>query len=159
MEDLTIFAAKYVFFLPLMGIAYVYLQIKDNKTRNQFVALLLVSGAISLLIAQLLKAIIDNPRPFISDGVRPMIDSSRDNGFPSDHTLFSAFLAFCVWQYRKKLGLMMLIIAAIVGWARVAAGVHHTIDIVGSFAITGIVCLVAGHFIRAKFLAKNTTES
>jgi membrane-associated phospholipid phosphatase len=37
-----------------------------------------------------------------------------------------------------------LVIAALIGLARVVAGVHHLIDIIGSFVFAGIGVLVAG---------------
>lgn len=159
MDGLIIFAAKYLIILPLLIVAYVGYEIKGKKLRKQFIITLLITGAVSLLVAKLLKSVVDNPRPFITDGITPLFYASGDNGFPSDHTLLSAFLAFSVWQYRKNLGLAILALAVLIGWTRVAAGVHHGVDIIASLVITAAVCFTLGPLIRSKLMAKNTTES
>jgi len=55
---------------------------------------------------------------------------------------FSAFLGFVILKYSKNIGVIVLTLAAIIGIARVFAGVHHIEDIIGSFIITGIAALI-----------------
>ena len=35
-------------------------------------------------------------------------------------------------------GVLLLVLAVLIGWARVAAHIHHPIDILGSFVIAGL---------------------
>ena len=111
-----------------------------------------------MLLAVLGSYLFDNPRPFISDGVTPLFSSALDNGFPSDHTLLTAFLAFAVLVYSRRLGIALLILAFIVGWARVAGGVHHAVDVLGSFAIAGVAVLAAKS-IMDKQLKKDNSKT
>src|ERR1019366_457389 len=67
---------------------------------------------------------------------------AADNGFPSDHALFTSFLGFTMLLYSRSTGIFLLIIAVLVSWARVAAHIHNPRDIVGSFVIAAIAVVV-----------------
>ena len=111
-----------------------------------------------MLLAILGSYLFNNPRPFISDEVTPLFSSGLDNGFPSDHTLLAALLSFAALVYSRRLGVALLILAFIIGWARVAGGVHHGIDVLGSFAIAGVAVLAAKS-IMDKQLKKNNSNT
>jgi undecaprenyl-diphosphatase len=148
MDSLTSFAAKYLIIVPVAAVVYMLLNLKGQK-RKDFFILLVGVGILSLLFAKVGGHLYDDPRPYIKDGVTPLFAHSGDpNGFPSDHTLFSAFVGFVALSYSKKIGIILLVIAGLIGWARVAAGVHHFIDIIGSFAITGIAYLIVSSVMK-----------
>jgi membrane-associated phospholipid phosphatase len=63
-------------------------------------------------------------------------------------------LAFVVLYYSKKWGIFLLVVAALIGWARVAAHVHHAVDIIGSFVITAIVYLAVLKLLENKKVSK-----
>jgi undecaprenyl-diphosphatase len=147
MDGLTTFAAKYLIIVPLLAVIYIYIQLKTTE-RKRFLILLVATGLLSLVVAKIAAHLYWHPRPFISDGVKPLFTSSRDNGFPSDHTLLAAFLAFVSLSYSKKIGIGLLVVAVLVGWARVAAGVHHAVDVLGSFIITALAYLLARYLMR-----------
>jgi undecaprenyl-diphosphatase len=90
----------------------------------------------------------------VRDGVKPYFSSSTDNGFPSDHTALSTVVAAIVFTYKKAVGIILLLIALIIGAARVIAGVHHGQDIIGAFIISIIAVFLAKlltNFITNKF--------
>ena len=158
MDTLIISGAKYLILVPIIASFYVLYELKGNKHRRQFLTLLAVGGALSLLAAQAAEMLYNNPRPFIKDAVTPLFYATGENGFPSDHTLLASFLAFSVWQYRKKLGVLLVVVAILVGWARVAAGVHHAVDVAASILITGVICLTVGYFLQKQNNEKTTTN-
>jgi undecaprenyl-diphosphatase len=84
-----------------------------------------------------------DPRPFVSDGSRPLFAHPADNGFPSDHSAAAALLATVVARHRRVLGALVGVGAAVVAWARVAAHVHHAQDVVAGLGI-GVVGGLAG---------------
>lgn len=127
--------AKYLIVVPVLCAIYLIWKL-DSKNRREYIILLVTGGILSVVAAEIARKIYYDPRPFIKDGVTPLFSASRDNGFPSDHTLLAAFIAFATLFYSKKLGIALLIVAGMVGWARVYSGVHHFVDILGSFAIT-----------------------
>ena len=97
-----------------------------------------VFTAVCMLLASLGSHLINDPRPFVVGHFKPIVAHGNDNGFPSDHTLLSSFLGFVVLKYSRKLGLITLLLAALIGGARMAAGIHHLEDVVGSFIITAV---------------------
>ncbi len=155
MDTIIIFVGKYLFGISFVLIAYIFLKL-NNTRRKELVLLLIGGGLLSLLIAKIGSQLYFNPRPLISDNIIPLFAASDVNGFPSDHTLITAFLGFAALSYSKKLGLIMLVIAALVGWARVAAGVHHFVDVIGAFIFTGAATFVILKVL--KYRAKDTSS-
>ncbi len=101
----------------------------------------------ALVFARIATQLYDNPRPFMSDGVEALLSSSGGNGFPSDHTLLASFLGFSALLYSRKIGALLLVLAILVGWGRVAGGVHHGVDVVASFLIAGIAVLITNRIV------------
>lgn len=137
MHSLAIDIAKYLIALPVLASLYLLWKL-DRKTRWQYLYLLVIGGIASLIIAKIAGKLYSDPRPFVKDGITPLFYSARNNGFPSDHTLLSAFIGFATLPYSRKIGFSLLIIAGLIGWARVYSGVHHFVDVLGSFAITAV---------------------
>ena len=129
--------AKYFILLALLLAAYAWWRLPRNLKKS-YAILAIIAGVLTLLLAKIGSHIYSDPRPFVSDHVTPYFGHSTDNGFPSDHTLLAAFLAWFTIGYNRKIGWILIIVAVLIGGARVIAGVHHTIDIVGSLVIAGI---------------------
>jgi membrane-associated phospholipid phosphatase len=149
MNSLIVFVSKYFLLFPVAAVVYMFYSLNGNS-RKKFLFLLLSTAFISYIFAKLGGHFYYDPRPYIKDGVQPLFNHSNDpNGFPSDHTLLSACIGFVVLKFNKKLGITLLFVAALIGWARVAAHVHHLIDIVGSFIFTGIAFLISVAILNA----------
>jgi undecaprenyl-diphosphatase len=142
MDELIRIVANYFIILPILIILYVFIKLPKKQDRINFIILIITGGILSLLIAKLGAYFIYDPRPFVVGHFTPLIAHVSDNGFPSDHTLFSSFLGFAILKYSKKFGIAILVIAVLIGAARILAGVHHLEDIIGSFVIAGIAVLI-----------------
>ena len=137
MHLLITFVAKYCVAIPVLVVLYVFLKL-SKRQRLTFVVLLITSTVFALILVKIATTLRSDPRPFVRDGVIPYFKSSVDNGFPSDHTTFSALIGFAVVLYSRKLGIGLLILSLFIGSARVIAGVHHGQDIVGGFIIAAV---------------------
>ncbi len=115
----------------------------DTQNKIKFLIFGIITGLIALLLAKIGGALFYNARPFVSDNLVALMPHAADNGFPSDHTLMSAAIAATVYYFSKKLGLVILGLAIIIGVSRVLAHVHHPIDIIGSLVFATIGGLVA----------------
>jgi membrane-associated phospholipid phosphatase len=154
MDGLITFVAKYFILIPLVVAIYIFFKQKNDK-RQEMLIILFCTGVLSIILAKIGAHLYNDIRPYLSDGTPSLFPHSGDpNGFPSDHTLLSSFLAFVVLYYSKKWGIFLLVIAALIGWARVAAHVHHAVDIIGSFVITAIVYLVVLKLLENKKVSK-----
>ncbi len=141
MNELIIFAAKYLFLVSIVIIGIFFLSLPKADKKKMFL-LGLVSGVISLVLLKISAMIVQDPRPFVVNHVIPLIPHAADNGFPSDHTLITMWLATVVFLFNKRLGIVLMIISLIVGIARVLALVHHPVDIVGSVGIAIISIMI-----------------
>ena len=137
MHTLVIDIAKYLILVPPLVWLVVLAKLPKNQ-RWPFVVYTVIAGVITLLLMKLGATIYHDPRPFVRDGVHPYFTHAADNGFPSDHTIASSLLAFVVVRYRRYAGLALLVVALLIGTARVISGVHHGIDIVGAVAFAAI---------------------
>jgi undecaprenyl-diphosphatase len=135
MDFIVIAGAEYLIYLLL--IAFVYWVYSRGSNRMQVIVVTIVSAIVVFALSRLFSSLIDNPRPF-TEGLTPLFYHVSDNGFPSDHTLVSATIAFIIYVYNKRLGMLFLAGALTVGLCRVLANVHHLEDILGAVAIAGL---------------------
>ena len=138
MEQLVIFLAEY-FYLLVIAVAVIVALLLYRKHLVALAVAAICIGGGAYVIAKLLNRVILDPRPFIVTGQPALIPSSTDNGFPSDHTLLIAAVAAVISTINYRLGIIFWLLALVVGLARVAAGVHHLLDILGSIVIVAVV--------------------
>jgi undecaprenyl-diphosphatase len=131
---MIIFAAKYLLYV-ILAIAFAWF-LRQPRARQKEVV---IAGALMALIAFALARIASlsyvDPRPFVTDHVLPLFPHAADNGFPSDHALLGAVVSLTLFRYGRRIGSVLLFLTLCVGLARVAANVHHLIDVAGSFLI------------------------
>src|SRR3569833_455506 len=139
MHETIIIVAKYFVILPLLGITVLAIRL-PGKDKLRLGLVLAVGGALAFILSRIGSHVYHDPRPFVVGHFTPLLPHGHDNGFPSDHTLVSAFLAYSALYFSKRIGWVLVTIALLIGIARVLAGVHHTIDIIGSFVIAGLSC-------------------
>lgn len=144
--DLTIFAAQYLVFIAV-AVAIAILAVRLwPRPRLWLLQWALAAGLLlilSYLLAQLGGALYSDPRPFTTSHAPPLLAHAPDNGFPSDHALLAAALVALVALVDVCWSLPLVILAALVDWARVGAGLHHVADVVGSSLFVAVASLVA----------------
>jgi len=146
MDSIIVFAAKYpVYISAVIALAYFFKQPRAKQKEIFIFAAILLP--FSYIIAKIASLFFFDPRPFVVGNFSPLIPHAPDNGFPSDHTLLGAAIALAIFHFNKKLGGLLLLLALLTGLARVAAGVHHIVDIAGSIAI-----VMATYFFTRFFL-------
>jgi undecaprenyl-diphosphatase len=134
MHELVIIIAQYCIAIPVVAYLYVLFSLK-TPARKVFIVQSLIAVLITAVFVKLAAHIHQDPRPFVRDGVHPYFGHSTDNGFPSDHTTFSALIAFLVMSRSKWIGIGLVFVAFLIGAARVIAGVHHGQDIIAGFVV------------------------
>ena len=137
---LFIFCAKYLYIVAVLIVISVWLALPRTQKRQMFI-FSIISLPLIYLASRLASMLYFDPRPFVVDHFTPLIAHTADNGFPSDHTLLVSALAVITFPFAKKTASIVLALAVIVGFARVYAGIHHPIDIIGSLVISTIVGL------------------
>jgi len=148
-DVLIVFAAKYLF-LVIPAIAFIYWLTAPSRTRKYLFFLGMAVGLISVIIGQAIAYFYFDPRPFVTGHFQPLIPHVADNGFPSDHTLLSAVIAATLTTVSVPMGIVLWVITAMVAIARVSAGLHHAIDVIGSICIAAVVTMIAQRRVRAR---------
>ena len=147
MKVITNLSSVYVLIAITIGI----LLFVKNKTVGLCVARNLI---ITTLLNQLLKYIIQRPRP---DGYRLIAESGYS--FPSGHSMvsmaFYGLIIYLIWKMvkNKKIkyiscGILGLLIPMI-GFSRIYLGVHYASDVIGGFAISIIYLLLFTNIARS----------
>ncbi len=140
MESLIIFSAERLH-LVVVAIFLVYVCVSSQRIRLLFESV--IALPIAFITGRILNMLIESPRPFVVEQIQPLVAHIPDNGFPSEHTLLVATLAFLIYSKNKNLGILILILAVIVGVGRVLANVHHGIDVLGGITIAAFSVYVA----------------
>ena len=147
MDTLIIFGAEYLY-LFIVTATLVYIWRQPKELRWEIAVFAAIALPLTYIIAKISSAFYYDPRPFVIGQFTPLLPHAPDNGFPSDHTLLSSAIATVILFFHRRLGLLLLGGAFVVGALRVFAGVHHFIDIFGSMAIALVVTLITWkHFL------------
>lgn len=137
-NSIIIFCAKYLYIAAILGFVISFFLLPKN-TRKSFILLTIFSLPCVFLVSRLAGHFYLDPRPFVAGHFTPLVAHSPDNGFPSDHALLTGSLAAISFFFNKKTGAALWLIVLIVGAARVLAGVHHWVDILGAMLISILV--------------------
>ncbi|MEV4850460.1 MULTISPECIES: phosphatase PAP2 family protein [Acinetobacter] len=90
--------------------------------------------AITLLMSEVLSAVLNTPRPFVMDVGRTLIEHAPTGSFPSNHMSIFSGIAFAYYfSPQRDLGRILIWTAWLVAWSRVYVGVHFPIDMLGAF--------------------------
>lgn len=151
MDSIIVFGAKYLFLAVIVLWLVAWWQASKFHKKQ-----LIWSSFFAVIIAAILDKIASklyyDPRPFVSHHVTPLVSHAADNGFPSEHTLFSMTIAATIFFFRPKLGIAAMTVALLVGISRVAAKVHSPIDIAFGLLI-GLVAGYAGYWLTNKYFS------
>lgn len=102
------------------------------------------SSFLAFFISEVLKISFHTLRPFFALPDVQALFAESSYAFPSGHATFFSALALALFFINKKIGYLFMFFALIIGLARIAAGVHFPVDILGGFILgAGVSYLVA----------------
>lgn len=113
--------------------------------RDRFVPAVLtgVSAVAALGVNQLIAGLWFERRPFVAlHGVTMLLAHPADNSFPSDHAVIAGALAVGTLLFARRWGIVAVVVALLLAFARVYAGMHYPIDVIAGLAIGAVVALV-----------------
>lgn len=160
MENLVIFLAKYLVIFVVLGLIVVFLRV-SLKAKKEMILLTIGAGILAFILARLASKLYFDPRPFVTKGIEPLVAHSADNGFPSDHALFTMTLTSIAYFYNQKIALAMCVLTFLVGLGRVLAQVHSAVDVLGAWLIAMLATFVVHSIIKLvtkRYSHKNTTS-
>ena len=137
------FSAQYLLFVVVVVLGLLLLaRLRSDGLRDAIrdglwpAAGLAVSYALGLLAA----AIHPEARPFTTHPqVHPLITHHPGQAFPSDHSTAAFAIALVVLAFlSRRIGLLLLAAAALIGFSRVYVGVHYPADILASLVVAAL---------------------
>lgn len=159
-DGLIIFFAEYLPYIMALSALVLVFRMKDWKGKVNAFALIALSLILSrFLITELIRAIYFRPRPFVTLGIEPLINHSMTPAFPSGHAALFFALAFAVFLISKRLGAWLIVGSALMGIARVAAGVHWPMDIVAGALVALLSVAVVSWALRRPLKETNKKEA
>jgi len=141
LDKIGIFFAAYFQYLIVAGLLiFLFLgKTSEEKKQKRIIVILALFSAFAarFVFVDLIRFFYYRPRPFAAHQVFQLINHDLTGSFPSGHAAFFFALAMAVYFYNKKISIWFFVAAFLIGLARVFAGVHYPLDILGG-AIIGI---------------------
>lgn len=137
--------AQYLFYLGVI----IYWFTRTNQNRRM-VAEALLSACIALGFGGILATLFYRDRPFVTHHVIQLINHPANASFPSDHATGAFVIASAIWMFRRKDGLIWLMLAAGIAVSRIWTGVHYPSDVAAG-ALIGFISALLVHRLFARW--------
>ncbi|WP_136605728.1 undecaprenyl-diphosphatase [Paenibacillus dokdonensis] len=142
------FFAERAFYLFFVGLLVYWFSRKESN--RKMVAESVVSVVIGLGISWVIGHLFYRDRPFVAHTVLQLISHPANASFPSDHSIGAFAIAASFVIYRRKEGIVWLLLSAAIAFSRVWTGVHYPFDVLGG-ALIGIIVAAGVHRLAERF--------
>jgi undecaprenyl-diphosphatase len=135
LDDIGIFFAQYLaYFLVAAFLVFAYYQL--GWRRKLYV---LCEGAIAImlsrgLITEIIRIFYHHERPFSFYNFTPLVQAAGWS-FPSGHMAWFFAMSLTVWYFNRQWGWWFFGLSFVMGVARIYAGVHWPLDILGGIVV------------------------
>ena len=142
LDTSMVLIAKYMPLLVVAGMLILWV-FRGRKTRD-IILYGFYAALIGLVINYLIGSVYYHPRPFVVPTGTLLFSYPADSSFPSDHSTIMFSMAFMLAYFKRTRipGLIFLVLGLMGGTARVFAGVHFPLDILGSLLVSWISVFV-----------------
>jgi len=115
----------------------------------------LLTSYTSYIATQVLKEVINRPRPLDAYSNISVMGSVDYSSFPSTHSALIAAIATILCFKYKKSAIILIPIALLVGISRIYLGHHYPSDVIGGFALGYLIAIL---FIGIENLIKDIQD-
>jgi undecaprenyl-diphosphatase len=129
------FLAQYGLGLVAIGLAAFILRARDRRRALIGLLQIAVAVVVGLSLAYVIGHAVNRPRPFVVMPVRQLLPHDPEPSLPSEHVTFLAAVAGVTLLEDSPLGVGVLVLAVVVGAARVFVGVHYPADIAAGLVL------------------------
>lgn len=159
LDMLGIFLAEYSgYFLIVAALIFI---IRETPMKKRLMYFFYVALAVIFsrgLIVLLIRFFYYRPRPFLVFNFTPLVAPDMSSSFPSGHAAFYFALAFAILYLNKKVGWWFILVAALMGTARIFVGVHWLSDILAGAVIGYLGVFVVAWLLDLKIFLNKKME-
>lgn len=138
---LVTFLASFLIWFLFAGLVILWLI--DGKIKKEQAIHAFLAAVLAWLLAEMVKSLFPSLRPFKLNGYSPLtVTVPTDSSFPSSHEAAAFATAMTIFLHNKKLGVVFILGALLIGLGRILANVHYLFDILAGAGI-GVVTSVA----------------
>lgn len=120
----------------LVGLALIFLVARYSRRNLAMVWWALVAAVVARFgVVELIRFFYDRPRPFEILDIIQLVRYDLGHSFPSGHAAFFFAFSYVIWARNKTLGALFFVISAMIGIARIFAGLHWPADVLAGAAI------------------------
>ena len=145
MNSIIYFCATYLIFIASAYAIFHVVFTSETKHYVKHIGIILGSAMLAWIVSHFMKDLIGHPRPDLS---LALLQPNDPYSFPSGHATFMFALAWSMYSFDKRAGIIIFVLATLTGIARVLAGVHYWYDIVGGFIVGAFVSAVILYFTK-----------
>jgi len=116
-------------YLTLLGANFI------SKGLGQELATYIMVPALGFILLTIVRKWINQPRPYETWGIIPLLDKdSSGNSMPSRHVFSATIISMACLHANLSAGLILLVLSALLGLVRVLGGVHYPKDVLVGYA-------------------------
>lgn len=138
-------ASAFALWASWPGALIVAVALWRHRGDRAYLCIVAAAAGLTSLLSHAIAASLDVPRPFVLGLAPAYIAHSARGSLPSTHAavMFMVAFGFMLSPSLRKLGVPLLALAAITGWARVYVGVHFPLDIAAGLVLGAAVAGIA----------------
>ena len=122
-----------------------------SKGRRRPGLAVLISLSVAYIVVELaIKTLIHRERPYVAEGLVPIIVDSASYSFPSGHTAYSFAAATVISMCYGKWGVPAFVLASMIGLSRIYLALHWPSDVVAGALIGVAVAIVCVTLLRSR---------
>ena len=116
-------------YLTLLGTSFI------SKGIGKDLSAYILVPAFGFVLLTLVRKWINQPRPYETWGIIPLLDKdSAGNSMPSRHVFSATIISMACLHANLPAGLILLVLSALLGLVRVLGGVHYPKDVLVGYA-------------------------
>ena len=143
------------YFIPVMlilGLMWLWFSTDESSSSGlpskKTVIAAILAMAFANLTVLILNEVYFRPRPFTEVDLNLLFYRPTDSSFPSNPAALSFAMSFSVLRQQRRLGLVLMALAAVWSMSRVFAGVFYVSDVVAGAALGIIIAWGSAWLLR-----------
>lgn len=129
------------FCLVLLALWFGYRGRRSSTINQTGVICAAISLGLSQLGVYLVNLVYVRPRPFFSLPVHLLFYRPTDPSFPSNSAAILFGIAAAIFLWNRRVGIWLILLAALHGLSRVYVGIHYPTDILAGAAIGTVIAV------------------